>query len=192
MVSSTWLIVRAPLTKSWRDFGVYTHSENTNSWQSMPQSPKCEVTALPGVGVSPVMNHRRMDPWHFTLLQWLLSPSSSQPRPWLQQKGKDLAALPTGHLPQTTAFRSDDFFFSVFFFNFNFNKAKLIVCEMKEWILQQSYPSDNSWQFATEFPLASAMEQGLHFFFSEYFFLLPFSPPHTTRETDYMKKSTVK
>lgn len=84
------------------------------------------------------------------------------------------------------------FFFFSFFFNFNFNKAKLIVCEMKEWILQQSYPSDNSWQFATEFPLASAMEQGLHFFFSEYFFLLPFSPPHTTRETDYMKKSTVK
>lgn len=120
------------------------------------------------------------------------APSSSQPRPWLQQKGKDLAALPTGHLSQTTAFRWDDFFFPHFFFNFNFNKAKLIVCEMKEWILQQSYPSDNSWQFATEFPLASAMEQGLHFFFWVYFFLLPFPPPHTTRETDYMKKSTVK
>lgn len=167
MVSSTWLIVRAPLTKNWRDFGVCTHSENTYSWQGMPQSPKCEVTALPGVGVSPAMNHRRMDPWHFTLLQWLLSPSSSQPQPWLQPKGKDLAALPTGHLPQTTAFPSDGFsLFVIFFFlNFNFNKAKLIVCEMKKWILQQSYPSDNSSQFAKEFPLASAMEQGLYFFF---------------------------
>lgn len=163
MVSSTWLIVRAPLTKNWRDFGVCTHSENTYSWQGLPQSPKRGVTALPGAGVSPAMNHRRVDPWHFTLLQCLLSPSSSQPRPWLQPKGKDLAALPTGHLSQTTAFPSDDFF--RYFFNFSFNKAKLIVCEMKNGILQQSYPSDNSSQFAMEFPLASATEQGLYFFF---------------------------
>lgn len=77
---------------------------------------------------------------------WLPSPpaTSLKPQPFLQMV----------------------FLFLLFFFlNFNFNKAKLIVCEMKKWILQQSYPSDNSSQFAKEFPLASAMEQGLYFFF---------------------------
>lgn len=36
---------------------------------------------------------------------------------------------------------------------------------MKKWILQQSDPSDNSSQSATEVPLAPATEQGLYFFF---------------------------
>lgn len=85
---------------------------------------------------------------------------------------------------------SSEHFFLPFFINFNFNKAKLIVCKMKKQILQQSYPSDNSSQFATEFPLASATEWGLYFF-SEYFFnpFLPSLPPYLSPwETDYIKK----
>lgn len=62
-VSSTWLIVRAPLTKNTRYFGVYIHSENTYSWQGMPQSHKREVTAMHGVSVSHVMNHHLIDPF---------------------------------------------------------------------------------------------------------------------------------
>lgn len=192
MVSSTWLIVRAPLTKNWRDFGVYTHSENTYSWQGMPQSPKREVTALPGAGVSPIMNHRRMDPAGALTLHppavaavTLQLPATSL----TPAKGQGPGCPPHWTPPPNHSlwFR---WFFSLFF-NFNFNKAKLIVCEMKKWILKQSYPSDNSSQFATEFPLASATEQGLYFFFQDYFLLLPFPPPHT-RETDCMKKPVVK
>lgn len=167
MVPSTWLIVRAPLTENWRDSGVHTHSENTYSWQGTPQSPKREVTALPGVGVSPIMNHRRMDPagaltLHppavaaVTLQLPATSPDSSKrARAWLPS-------------PPATSSKPQPFvqiIFFRYFFNFNFNKAKLIVCEMKKWILQQSYSFDNSSQFAAEFPLASATEQGLYFFF---------------------------
>lgn len=59
---------------------------------------------------------------------------------------------------------------------------------MKKWILQQSDPSDNSPQSATEVPLAPATEQGLCFFSKRVFLLLPFPPPHTTWATDCVQK----
>lgn len=62
---------------------------------------------------------------------------------------------------------------------------------MKEQILQQSYPSDNSSQFAMEFPLASATEQGLYFFLRVFFTLSP-SHRHTQPGRQTILKNAVK
>lgn len=172
MVSSTWLIVRAPLTKNRRDFGVYIHSENTYSSQGMPQSPKCEVTAMHGVGVSRVMNHWLMDPVGVLALHPPTGGCCGPPAP---SRVPDSNERARGWLPSPPATSSKlqllvesiSFFGGFFFFLIliNFNKAKLIVRKMKKQILQQSYPSDNSSQFATKFLLTLAMERGLYFFF---------------------------
>lgn len=122
MVSSTWLIVRTPLTKNARYFGVYIHSENTYSLQGMPQSHKREVTAMHGVSVSHVMNHCLIDPFGALTLyppaHGCCRPPVPIPRSptcfLLHRESKELPALPA--LQPAGQSKSVLYFLSLFFF----------------------------------------------------------------------------